>query len=398
MVQLSKRLDMNSLFSKAALSLCVYCCVLFHGEVVADVAFSESEISAIRAQGPWPTVFRQDPGNELSGKVWAEQIGKSLFNDASLSNSGGVSCASCHQAEQGFSDGVPVAVGEKTAFRNTQGLLNVGLQRWFGWDGGADSLWAASLRPLLAKHEMGANITDLASKLRMNSRYMAAFTINAKDVTADKEADLSNNTQLVVLAAKSLGAYVRTLRSGTTSFDKFRKALINGDKRGIDAYPSSAKRGLKLFIGKGNCRVCHFGANFSNGEFHDIGLSFFTDVGQVDSGRYSGISRVRQDPFSLVGAYGVGVSENERFITTGVKQSQLNWGQWRTPSMRNLKLTAPYMHNGSLNSLRAVVNWYSDIDSERLHTSGESLLKPLRFSEQEKKDLVEFLESLSIED
>jgi len=122
---------------------------------IAEVEFTETEINAISAHGPWPASIPPDPGNELSGLEWAEKLGKSLFNDSSLSSSGTVSCASCHQADQGFADGLPVAIGEQIAVRNTLGLFNVGLQRWFGWDGGADSLWGASLRPMLAEHEMG---------------------------------------------------------------------------------------------------------------------------------------------------------------------------------------------------------------------------------------------------
>lgn len=398
----------------------------FCTKATADVLFSQFEINVIAAQGPWPVVVRKDPGNELSGLAWAEKLGKSLFNDPSLSVSGSVSCQSCHRSDQGFSDGLPVAVGEKTAVRNTQGLLNVGLQRWFGWGGGADSLWAASLRPLLAEHEMGRDIPGLAAELRSKERFMIEiydYIINDGDLSGAalkdaalkgdnlnndnlndteliddgiKGVDLINDTQLVVLAAKSIAAYTRTLQSGVTPFDKFRNALLENDVQGMGDYSIAAKRGLKLFIGEANCRVCHFGANFSNSEFHDIGLPFFTAVGQIDPGRFAGIQRIREDPFSLLGQYGVNVSANERFPTATVKQSQLNWGQWRTPSLRNLTLTAPYMHNGSLASLRDVVNWYVDINPDRLHTNGESLLKPLSLTEQQRLDLVAFLESLSV--
>lgn len=363
---------------------------------IADVVFTEKEIGVIASQGPWPVTIPNDPGNELSGDVWAEQLGASLFREASLSNGGRVSCHSCHRAELGFSDGLPIAIGEQKAVRNTQGLLNVGLQRWFGWGGGADSLWAASLRPLLAEHEMGNDIPGLAAKLRSNKVFMEKISAFAERKNSNERANVYSDTDLVVLAAKSIAAYVRTLRSGITPFDEFRVALLQNDVHGIDTYPDRAKRGLKLFIGEANCRVCHFGANFSNSEFHDIGLSFFTAVGQVDPGRYAGIERIKKDPFSLLGDFGVQVSGAERFATSNVKQSQLNWGQWRTPSLRNLTLTAPYMHNGSLSTLRDVVDWYSDIDLERLHTEGESLLKPLVLNEQQRKDLVAFLESLSV--
>jgi len=373
---------------------------------IADITFTETEVSNIAAQGPWPPVIPSDPGNELSGLGWAEQLGKLLFNDTTLSKSGLVSCGTCHQADAGFSDGLPVAVGEGKAVRNTQGLLNVGLQHWFGWDGGADSLWSASLRPLLAEHEMGQDVSSLAAVLRSNELFMKELRVYIKsnEILSDStrndaaltDAVLSEDTNLIVLAAKSIGAYTRTLRSGLTPFDGFRKALLESDAQGMAKYPDEAKRGLKLFIGDAKCHVCHFGPNFSNGEFHDIGLPFFTAVGQVDPGRYKGIERVRKDPFSLLGNFAVSVDSNARLTTSSVKQTQSNWGSWRTPSLRNLTLTAPYMHNGSLSGLKDVIDWYSTIDLDRLHTNGESLLKPLNFSEQQKMDLVAFLESLSL--
>ena len=144
-----------------------------------------------------------------------------------------------------------------------------------------------------------------------------------------------------------------------------------------------------------NCHVCHFGPNFSNGEFHDTGRSFFTGVGQVDPGRYTGIKRVRQDPYNLPGRYNGTEVDHEIIKTRTVKLGQVNFGQWRTPSLRNLTTTAPYMHDGSIESIRAVVDSYADIDPDRLHSNGESILKPLNLSEQDRRDLVAFLESLS---
>jgi len=203
---------------------------------------------------------------------------------------------------------------------------------------------------------------------------------------------------MVVLAAKSIGAYVRTLQSVRTPFDRFRDALVTGDSAGQSEYSESAKRGLKLFIGEANCRACHFGENFSNGEFHDTGRPFFTGVGRVDPGRYTGIQRVRSDPYNLLGEFAEGPGQNDKLKTSNVKLSQSNWGQWRTPSLRNLKHTAPYMHDGSLRTLRDVVDAYADFDPSRLHAAGESLLKPLALNEQQRNDLVAFLLSLSAED
>ena len=341
--------------------------------------------------GPWPVEIPQDPGNELSGLSWAEVLGKQLFFNESLSANGLISCASCHQPELGFSDGLDVSVGIDRHVRNSPGLFNIGLQRWFGWDGGTDSLWAASLRPLLSEIEMGGDIAGLAASLRKIPEVINALEQHKPDSSADDFAD----EDLLVFAAKAIGAYSRTLVSGPTPFDDFRVALVSNDEEAQDHYPASAKRGLKIFISEATCRACHFGANFSNGEFHDIGRPFFTGVGQVDPGRHSGIQRVKQDRYNLAGKFNGNNNDNDAWKVETVTLGQVNFGQWRTPSLRNLTLTAPYMHDGSLATLRDVVDFYADIDTSRLHAEGESILKPLQLDDNARQDLVNFLESLT---
>ncbi len=365
--------------------------------VNAEVSFTEEQFSIIKSFGPWPSAIPDDPGNELSGLSWAEKLGEALFFDPSLSVNNSSSCGSCHQPDAGFSDGLDVAVGTQRGVRNTQGLLNVGLQKWFGWDGGADSLWAASIRPMLAPHEMGNTIEQLAKTLRNNKSFSDAVKLHLQASNSSKNTENLSDEQWVVFAAKSIAAYIRTINSKETAFDKFRAALLNGDVDSSQGYSESAQRGLQLFIGEANCHVCHFGPNFSNGEFHDTGRPFFTAVGQIDPGRYKGIQRVTKDQFNLNGEFAESVSDEHRLKTTRVKLGQTNWGQWRTPSLRNLKQTAPYTHDGSLETLKAVVDAYADINPERLHAAGESILKPLQMSEQQRMELVEFLLTLSSE-
>ena len=105
-----------------------------------ESALTAQEISLLKSFGPWPVTVPQDPGNELSGLQWAEQLGEKLFRDTDLSGNRSIACITCHLPAKGFADGLSVAVGAETHVRNTQGLFNAGLQRWFGWDGGADSL------------------------------------------------------------------------------------------------------------------------------------------------------------------------------------------------------------------------------------------------------------------
>lgn len=375
----------------------------------SDTEFSLQELTSIATHGPWPGETPPDPGNELSGLTWAEQLGESLFFDQSLSANQSLSCATCHSPALGFSDGQQVAIGLEKGVRNTQGLLDIGLQRWFGWGGGADSLWAASIRPLLRPDEMGNSIAALAATLRENPTFSKAILSRLPEVaqsvgTEDIATDYTiaslyklGDSEVVVLAAKSIAAYMRTLRSQNSRFDQFRDAIVNHDANPQASYSDSEKRGLKIFIGEANCRSCHFGANFSNGEFHDTGRPFFTGVGKIDPGRYMDIKRVREDQFNLLGAHSVNSSDKDKLKTSEVKLSQVNWGQWRTPSLRNLTLTGPYMHDGSLATLRDVVDAYADIDITRLHSKGESILKPLDLDDGQRNDLVNFLRSLSVQ-
>ena len=334
-----------------------------------------------------------DPGNEYSGLPWAEEVGRLLFHDTGLSGGGRLSCATCHQAERGFADGQPVAIGNETHFRNTQSLYNVGLQRWFGWDGGTDSLWAAAMRPLLSPMEMGSSVSAIAQYLRQSEPYHRYLerTVSDKVIALNAMTDQA----IAVKATKLIAAYVRTIGSERTPFDRFRDAVAQGQSVDASDFSASAGRGLKIFLGEANCHVCHYGANFSNGEFHDVGRPFFTGVGRVDPGRYRGIERLRDDPYRLSGEYNGTNDVAEIRKTERVRQTRADWGRWRTPGLRNLTETAPYMHDGSLATLRDVVDAYADINPSRLHTEGESILKPLALTEQERQDLVTFLKSLS---
>jgi cytochrome c peroxidase len=160
-------------------------------------------------------------------------------------------------------------------------------------------------------------------------------------------------------------------------------------------YPDPARRGLAIFVGKGRCNICHIGPNFTNGEFHDVGIAFFSGAGQVDEGRYNGIGRVQASRYNLLGPFNDDATASTATGTRYVAREHRNFGEFRVPSLRNVARTAPYMHNGSLPTLRDVVKHYSEIDEDRLHADGERILRPLHLSESEIDDVVAFLESLS---
>jgi cytochrome c peroxidase len=273
--------------------------------------------------------------------------------------------------------------------RNTISVLNVRYQRWFGWDGAGDSLWAQSIRPILDPREMGASAAYAAALVRgdreLACRYARAF--GAPPPAADEA--------VLVGAAKALAAFQETLVTGRTPFDDFRDALERGDAAAAARYPIAAQRGLRTFVGKGACSACHFGPLFSNGEFHDTGVPFFLAGGGADHGRHGGIRRLLASPYNLLGPWSDERKRAGAVKTRHVALEHRNFGEFKVPGLRNVARSAPYMHDGSLATLADVVRHYSEMNMERLHADGESLLRPLRLSGEEAADLVAFLESLT---
>jgi cytochrome c peroxidase len=355
--------------------------------------FSEAEVRAILRHGPWPAPWTRDPSNRVSGNAQAIELGEKLFFEPRLSPSGKVLCATCHAPFRGWQDGRARAFGLAEVERNTQGLLDVRYQRWFGWDGAGDSLWAQSVRPILEAREMGGSRAQAAALVRGDAELACRYekTFGAPPPASD-EAVLAG-------IGKALAAFQETLVSGRSPFDDFRDALSRGDAAGMKKYPEAAQRGLRLFVGRGNCNACHFGPGFSNGEFHDTGLPFFIKGG-VDPGRHGGIRKLESNPLNLLGEYNDDRGHDDGPGASAVKTRQVaiehrNFGEFKTPSLRNVAKTAPYMHNGSLATLADVVRHYSEVSPDRLHADGEALIRALRLTPAESADLVAFLESLT---
>jgi cytochrome c peroxidase len=350
---------------------------------------SADERAAIVAHGPWPPPWQRDPSNRVSGHPPAVAFGERLFNDRRLSGSGTHACATCHQPQRGFTDGLAVAHGAAAGTRNTPALANVRWQRWFGWDGAHDNLWAQSLRPIVDPREMASDFSRLAALVRTDpilaADYRRAF---GADPPADDEA-------LAVDVGKALAAYQETLVTARTPFDAYRDALVRGDAAAAAKYPAAAARGARLFVGKGRCNLCHLGPAFTNGEFQDIGIPFFVAGGGVDRGRHEGIRRLKASRFNLLGPYSDDPSRGTATATRHVAAEHRNFGEFKVPSLREVARTPPYMHNGSLATLREVVRHYSMLDLDRVHADGGELLRPLELSAAEIDDLVAFLESLS---
>jgi cytochrome c peroxidase len=328
----------------------------------APVAFTQAQKARILAHGPWPPPPRHDPTNRVSGKPQAIALGERLFFDPRLSGTGSVLCASCHVPFRSFQDARARAFGLQEVERNTPSLVNVGAYRWYGWDGAHDSLWSQSVRPLLEPREMRATPAHVAAILRTRyaNDYASAF---GQPVPRDDD-------EALVDAGKALAAFQETLVSGRTPFDDFRDALEHGNAVAAARYPAAAQRGAALFVGKAQCDGCHAGPHFTNGEFARSAAA---------GGRVDAIRRLKENPYNLLSRYNDDPSGPGAAATAKLAARPANAGEFRVPGLRNVALTAPYMHDGSLANLREVLDVHA----------------PVELSAREKADLVVFLRSLT---
>ena len=294
--------------------------------------FSDDEVARIVRHGPWPPPPVLDAGNAQAGRPAAIALGERLFFDARLSIDGTLSCASCHRPEQAFADGRARGLGRQRLDRNTPSLWNAVHERWYGWDGAADSLWSQAIRPILDAREMAANATHVRTTIagdgELACRYVQAF---GQAASGDDEAVLVN-------AAKAIGAFVGTLQSGRTAFDDFRDALARGDRAAAARYPLPAQRGARLFVGRGRCHLCHVGPLFSNGEFGDTGLPFFVRPGVVDPGRHGGIAALRSSAYNLLSRWSDAPDPSTSIKTRHVQAQHRNFGEFKVPGLRNVAL------------------------------------------------------------
>ena len=285
------------------------------------------------------------------------QLGKELFFDPQLSESGKISCATCHLPEKAFSDGKMVALGHKDqeGIRNTLSIMNSGYSTTLFWDGKVKSLEDQVKHPIENPIEMNLHMDLAINRIVSNKNYRKLFrkAFGNKRVTEER-------------LVKAIATYERTLVSGKSRFDVF----IEGKK---DEFSDAEIRGLHLFRTKANCINCHNSGTFSDNKFHNIGLDFFSEDDN-DLGRYE----ITKNP------------EDKR--------------KFRTPSLREVALTKPYMHNGQFPELRNVMMMYNvgfgkqNLTPEQLkdpHFPKKSgMIKSLNLEDEEISDIISFLRTL----
>jgi cytochrome c peroxidase len=271
------------------------------------------------------------------------RLGELLFFDPILSGSRARSCASCHSPSLSWTDGLPRALSDTQTSMSLRSptLLNVGTVPILGWDGKFPNLEAVTFGPITATNNMNLSEADLVKRLSAIPGYVEAFR-----AAFGNDAISRHNIE------QAVATYERSIVSTPAPFDRW----INGDKKAIS---EKAKRGFDIFNGKANCAACHSGWAFTDGSFHDIGSATGDDIGRG------------------------------QFFPTSKKLKYA----FKTPTLRDVARRPPYMHDGAVKTLAEVIELYNRGGIDRPSRSNE--IKPLGLTDQEKADLVAFLETLT---
>jgi len=274
------------------------------------------------------------------------ELGRKLFFDKRLSRTGEVSCGSCHLQEHAFSDPSPLSIGVhgRRGTRNAPSLANLAYNTSFFWDGGVPTLEQQVVVPIMNPLEMDMTVGEVVAIIAADPGYTDLFR-RAYD-TLPSSATLT----------RAIASFVRTMVSSNSRYDRFGR----GDKGAMN---EQEQRGMRLFFGeKADCFHCHLGFNFTNNSFRNNGLY----AEYADSGRML----VTENPIDL--------------------------GKFKVPSLRNVALTAPYMHDGSLATLEDVLAHY--VAGGKVNMNIDPLMHPLNLDEQEQADLIAFLKTLTDEE
>jgi cytochrome c peroxidase len=383
-------------------------------------AFTASEKAIIQSLSPRPQA-PQNPSNRWANQPSAAHFGRYLFYEPRLSLKGNLSCSSCHHPGLGWSDGKPLAIGLKTTTRNSPTLWNIAYQRWLFWDGRSDSIWSQAIQPLESLAEMGMSRVALLHTFHkhpdLRKGYEALFgplpsqaglPAQGRPVPDDPQHPLQRQWSQLKLKqqeqvnrfasnlGKALEAFERQIVSGESSFDRFAADMEKQPSQQSHALSIDAQKGLRLFIGRGQCILCHTGPLFNDREFHNLGFPKHPNL-PIDKGRYAGISKLLADPLNGLGPFSDLPNRedpwNDKLLYLTRQNS--NQGEFKTPGLREISRTGPYMHDGRFKTLEEVLLFYS-IGTNQPPATGrkEDTIQPLNFKPEEMRYLIAFLKSL----
>ncbi len=367
-----------------------------------------------------------DSSNAVERLPAAVELGKRLFNDARFSGNGAVSCATCHDPQKQFQDGLPVSHGVGTGSRRAMPIVGAGFSTWLFWDGRKDSLWAQALGPLEDAVEHGGNRTRYAHLLDENYRkdYEALFTAMprfdglSRDAgphgsAAEKAAwtamdwrQREDVSRVFSNMGKAIAAYEKSLPHEPTRLDRYVDAVVSGKPAARDMLQANEVRGLRLFVGKAQCVGCHNGPLFTDQQFHNTGVPP-RDATNPDRGRAAATVKVRGDEFNCLGPFSdakAGQCQELRFMVTDDPALE---GAFKVPGLRGVAQRPPYMHAGQFAALEQVVRHYiaaphaavGHSELTHRHASGgvakHAERAPIELTDGEVADLVSFLGTLS---
>jgi cytochrome c peroxidase len=337
--------------------------------VLYDDTFTENQIDLVRGMklvaAPPP-----DPTNEFADAPAAAALGKALFFDVKLSPSGTVSCATCHQADRSFTDGLPQSSGVAKVDRNSPGVALAAHARWQFWDGRADTLWMQALGPPENDKEMGSSRLFVAHQIaqRYAAEYQAAFgakyplppelETDAQRFPASgkpgdaawsamTQADRDAVTRVYVNVGKAIAAFERSLRVKPGAIDRY----ADGDKT---ALTPAQKKALKQFL-VGGCAQCHWGPRLTDDAFHAIRFSTGRQDGKPDRGRIDVLPDLAKGEFVATSKWSDAPSAAKP-LALAAEPTML--GAFKTPTLRGVAVTAPYGHGGTLATILDVTKHY----------------------------------------
>jgi cytochrome c peroxidase len=311
--------------------------------ILLSISFAEDQGFDYKKQplGLMPIIW--PPDNPYSAQK--AYLGRLLYFDTRLSADGTVSCGTCHKPSLAFTDGLAVATGIKgqKGTRSSPTVLNRAYSLAQFWDGRALTLEAQVLGPMANPIEMGNTHMAVVKTLKAVAGYRALFArvFGSDDITVDR-------------VAKAIATFERTIQSGNAPYDRYKAGNQN-------AMTASQIRGMNVFFNKAKCDQCHEGINFTSNSYANLGIGM--DKPKPDLGRYE----VTKDP--------------------------KDWGAFKTPTLREIEHTAPYMHDGSLKTLEEVVDFYDK--GGRPNKNLDDKIKKLNLTVGDKKDLVEFMKALN---
>lgn len=362
---------------------------------LAPPPWTDAEISVLRSLSlaSLPEL-PPDPSNAVADNPDAAAFGERLFFDPRLSANGGISCATCHQPVRHFTDGLPKGQAIGTSKRNTPSIVGSAYSPWLYWDGRRDSQWAQALSPLEDPNEHGSSRLQVVAIVAGDEAYRASYkALFGEFGNISGEDPVALNTAFANVG-KAIAAFERTLLPAASRFDDYVAALVGDDAKEQETlFSEDEVEGLRLFIGKADCTQCHNGPLFTNNEFHNTGV--LSSPGELpDKGRAIGVREVLADPFNCFGEY----SDDPKrqcaeltFVRTGPELI----GAVRTPSLRNVEMTSPYMHKGQIATLAEVLRHYNGAPDAMI---GHNEAKPLELGSRELRQLEAFLKTLTATD